>query len=123
MRCSWLIYYYLTFSTFYILGMLTYIQIFVGALLEHAEQLLDKGIHPIRISDGYEMAAHCAMEYLDKIAESFPVDKDNLEPLIQTAMTTLGSKMWVLTRISTKYKSYCKLKQECFPLFKAPLIH
>ena len=30
---------------------------------------------------------------MDTIAEEFPVSKDNLEPLIQTAMTTLGSKI------------------------------
>lgn len=39
------------------------------------------------------MAARHAMNHLDKIADSFPVSKDNLEPLVQTAMTTLGSKI------------------------------
>lgn len=39
------------------------------------------------------MAARHAMNHLDSIADSFPVSKDNLEPLIQTAMTTLGSKI------------------------------
>lgn len=62
--------------------------------MEHAEQLIDKGIHPVRIADGFEMAARFTLEYLDKISESFPVEKDNLEPLVQTAMTTLGSKMY-----------------------------
>ena len=66
-----------------------------GALLEHAEKLLDRGIHPIRIADGYEMAAQVATEELDKISDSFNVDPNNLEPLIQTAMTTLSSKMYV----------------------------
>jgi T-complex protein 1 subunit epsilon len=55
--------------------------------------LLDKGIHPIRIADGFELAAQCAVKHLEKIADTFPVDSSNLEPLIQTAMTTLGSKM------------------------------
>lgn len=27
-----------------------------GALLEKAERLLDMGIHPLRIAEGYEMA-------------------------------------------------------------------
>jgi len=70
--------------------------VLAGALLEQAEQLLDRGIHPIRIADGYEMAAHVAVAELDRIAEQFPVDSNNLEPLIETAMTTLGSKMSVL---------------------------
>ena len=65
-----------------------------GALLEHAEALLDKGIHPIRIADGYELAAKIALEHLDKIAEAYPLDLKKLDPLINTAMTTLGSKMY-----------------------------
>jgi len=70
--------------------------VLAGALLEQAEQLLDRGIHPIRIADGYEMAAHIAVAELDRVAEQFPVDTNNLEPLVETAMTTLGSKMSVL---------------------------
>lgn len=64
-----------------------------GALLEQAEQLLDRGIHPIRIADGYEQASRIAIENLDRISDSFPVDPKNTEPLIQTAKTTLGSKV------------------------------
>jgi len=71
----------------------TGVVVLAGALLEHAEALLDRGIHPIRIADGYEMAAKVACENLDKISDNYPVDLKNLEPLIQTAMTTLGSKI------------------------------
>lgn len=67
--------------------------VLAGALLEQAEQLLDRGIHPIRISDGYDQAARVAIEQLDKIAETLLCDPKNTEPLIETAMTTLGSKM------------------------------
>lgn len=70
--------------------------VLAGALLEQAEQLLDRGIHPIRISDGYDQASRFAIEQLDKIAETMTCDPNNTEPLIETAMTTLGSKMWVL---------------------------
>lgn len=69
--------------------------VLAGALLEQAEQLLDRGIHPIRVADGYEMAAQTAVQELERIAEHFPVDLANPEPLIQTAMTTLSSKMYV----------------------------
>lgn len=69
------------------------LSVLAGALLEQAEQLLDRGIHPIRIADGYELAARIALERLDQISDSFPVDATNTEPLIQTAMTSLGSKM------------------------------
>lgn len=71
----------------------TGVVVLAGALMEHAETLIDRGIHPIRIADGYEMAAKVACQQLDAIAESYPVDLNNLEPLIQTAMTTLGSKI------------------------------
>ncbi|NWV97098.1 TCPE protein, partial [Machaerirhynchus nigripectus] len=71
----------------------TGVVVLAGALLEQAEQLLDRGIHPIRIADGYEQAARIAIEHLDKVSDSFPVDPQNIEPLIQTAKTTLGSKV------------------------------
>ena len=67
--------------------------VLAGALLEQAEQLLDRGIHPIRVADGYELAAKIALDRLDEISEAFPVDLKDPEPLIQTAMTSLGSKM------------------------------
>uniref|UniRef100_A0A2I3GDL7 T-complex protein 1 subunit epsilon n=1 Tax=Nomascus leucogenys TaxID=61853 RepID=A0A2I3GDL7_NOMLE len=67
--------------------------VLAGALLEEAEQLLDRGIHPIRIADGYEQAARVAIEHLDKISDSVLVDIKDTEPLIQTAKTTLGSKV------------------------------
>merc|ERR1712156_220167 len=71
----------------------TGVVVLAGALLEHAEALLDRGIHPIRIADGYEKAAQIATAQLDKISESFTVDVNNRESLIETAMTTLGSKI------------------------------
>ncbi|KAB0346508.1 hypothetical protein FD754_011365 [Muntiacus muntjak] len=74
-------------------GGTTGVVVLAGALLEEAEQLLDRGIHPIRIADGYEQAARIAIEHLDKISDSVLVDMRNTEPLIQTAKTTLGSKV------------------------------
>lgn len=71
----------------------TGVVVLAGALLECAEELLDRGIHPIRIADGYEQASEIAIKRLVEISESFPVSADNKEPLIKTAMTTLGSKI------------------------------
>jgi len=71
----------------------TGVVVLCGALLEQAETLLDKGIHPIRIADGFELAAKCAVDHLDAIADTFEIDSENPEQLIQMAMTTLGSKI------------------------------
>ena len=79
----------------------TGVVVLAGALLEQAEQLLERGIHPIRISDGYEKAARVAVDHLDSIADSFPVDKLDREPLIKVALTTLGSK--IVNRCGRKF--------------------
>lgn len=71
----------------------TGVVVLAGALLEQAESLIDRGIHPIRIADGFELAAQCAVRQLESIAEPFPIDPNNKEPLVQIAMTTLGSKI------------------------------
>ena len=71
----------------------TGVVVLCGALLEQAEMLLDKGIHPIRIADGFELAARAANSHLETIADKFDLDPNNPENLIQTAMTTLGSKI------------------------------
>lgn len=71
----------------------TGVVVLAGALLEQAEQLLDRGIHPIRVADGYEAAMHVALKKLDEIADTFKVDPKDSENLIEVAMTTLGSKI------------------------------
>lgn len=71
----------------------TGVVVFAGALLEEAEAMLDKGIHPIRISRGFDKAAEIASLYLDDISDVMEWSPDNLAPLIRTAYTTLGSKI------------------------------
>ncbi|KAH9606163.1 hypothetical protein KSS87_014478 [Heliosperma pusillum] len=71
----------------------TGVVVLAGALLEMADKLLDRGIHPIRISEGYEVASRIAVEHLEKIAHKFEFEKGNIEPLVQTCMTTLSSKI------------------------------
>ena len=67
--------------------------VLAGALLEQSEGLLDRGIHPIRIADGFERACKVAVEHLDKISDKVEFSKTNTENLLKTAMTSLGSKM------------------------------
>jgi len=71
----------------------TGVVVLCGALLEQAETLIDKGIHPIRIADGFELAAKHAVDHLSTIADNFEIDPSNPENLIKMAMTTLGSKI------------------------------
>jgi len=71
----------------------TGVTVLAGSLLEVAEPLLDMGIHPLRIAEGYEKACKVATERLDEIATEFQFDESDLEPLIQTCMTTLSSKI------------------------------
>merc|ERR1711971_882995 len=71
----------------------TGVVVLCGALLEQAEHLLDKGIHAIRIADGFELAAQCSIKNLDKIADEFKIDLKDTSNLVKTAKTTLGSKI------------------------------
>ena len=71
----------------------TGVVVLAGSLLEQAETLLDRGIHPLRIAEGYEMASKVAVAELQKISEKFEFDAENIEPLVRTCMTTLSSKI------------------------------
>jgi len=71
----------------------TGVVVLAGALLEQAEKLLDRGIHPIRIAEGFEKAAEVAIKHLGEIADTVHFSSENLEPLIDIAMTTLSSKI------------------------------
>ncbi|TKR67998.1 hypothetical protein L596_024054 [Steinernema carpocapsae] len=69
----------------------TGVVVLAGALLGEAEALLNKGIHPIKIADGFDLACKKALETLDSIADHFPVNDRDM--MIQTAITSLGSKI------------------------------
>lgn len=71
----------------------TGVVVLAGALLAEAEGLLDMGIHPLRVAQGYDMACKVATEKLDEIGETFDFSKEEHEPLVRTCMTTLSSKM------------------------------
>ena len=47
----------------------TGVVVLAGSLLEQAEVLLDRGIHPLRIAEGYEMAAKVAVAELSRVSE------------------------------------------------------
>jgi thermosome len=72
--------------------------IIAGELLNKAEELIDKNIHPTIIIDGYRKAAEKALETLEKIA--IPVDLKSQDYLIKAATTSMGSKL------VAEYKDY-----------------
>jgi thermosome len=62
-----------------------------GELLNKAEELIGKNIHPTIIIDGYKKASEKALEVLEKIA--IPVDLNSPEYLKKVAMTSMASKL------------------------------
>ncbi|KYN30907.1 T-complex protein 1 subunit delta [Trachymyrmex septentrionalis] len=62
-----------------------------GSLLEAAERLLQKGIHPTSISDAFQKAASKAVSILTLM--SIPVDLTDKESLVKVAATSLNSKV------------------------------
>lgn len=95
----------------------TGVVVMAGALLEQAEALLDRGLHPRRISDGFERACKVACDHLETVAPPLPCfalttpspeliwvvarqiadtvkfSKDDMSELKEVARTTLSSKM------------------------------
>jgi T-complex protein 1 subunit epsilon len=73
----------------------TGVVVLAGALLEESEALLDRGIHPIRIADGFEKACNVAVQELDRISAKLEFSKSDTTQLEKVAATSLGSKMSV----------------------------
>jgi len=69
----------------------TSVVVMAGALLKACTDLLNKGIHPTAISDGFQVAHKKAMEVIDGLAK--PVDLNDRDSLIQNAITSLSSKV------------------------------
>merc|ERR1719384_2243415 len=69
----------------------TSVVVIAGALLQAAEKLLAKGIHPQTITEAFLQAADKAEEILESVA--IPVDLSNREQLLQSAQTSLSSKV------------------------------
>ncbi|KAI9672973.1 MAG: T-complex protein 1 subunit epsilon [Caeruleum heppii] len=71
----------------------TGVVVLAGALLEQAADLIDKGIHPIRIADGFDQACEVAVAELDRISDKINFTKEKTENLVEVAKTSLGSKI------------------------------
>eukprot|EP00388_Colpodella_angusta_P007525 GDKJ01021219.1.p1 GENE.GDKJ01021219.1~~GDKJ01021219.1.p1 ORF type:complete len:563 (+),score=163.00 GDKJ01021219.1:69-1691(+) len=71
----------------------TGVVIIAGALLAEALKLLDKGLHQLRIADGFERACQIAIKRIEEIALSQDIHSNSNEALLRAAMTSLGSKI------------------------------
>ncbi len=69
----------------------TSVVIVAGSLLDKAEELLEKNIHPTTIVEGYKKASEKALEILKKIAVE--IDSNDDEVLKRIAMTSMISKI------------------------------
>merc|ERR1712079_892494 len=69
----------------------TSVVVICGSLLEAADRLLKKGIHPTSISEAFQKAAVKSVEILTAMAK--PVELGDRDKLLQSANTSLNSKV------------------------------
>merc|ERR1719321_140327 len=62
-------------------------------MLEQAMELIEKGIHPLRIAYGYERACEVAVKRVAEIAREIDLQADDKLALRKAATTALGSKV------------------------------
>src|SRR5512133_1682050 len=65
--------------------------VLAGALIEKAEELITKDVHPTIIVDGYRKSAIKAIEVLNNIAQK--ISGDDKEQLIRVAKTSMQTKL------------------------------
>merc|ERR1719174_1131964 len=71
----------------------TGVVIMAGAMLDQAMELIEKGIHPLRIAYGYERACEVAVKRVEEIARTIDLQADDKAALRKAAVTALGSKV------------------------------
>jgi len=69
----------------------TSVVILAGALIERAEELINKNVHPTVIVDGYRKTAFRSIEILNSIA--MKVDDQNKDQLVKVAKTSMQTKL------------------------------
>lgn len=70
----------------------TSVVILAGAFLKAAESLLDKGIHPNIVSEGFQAALEFSLQSIEKNM-SIPVEITSTETLVECVNTSLSSKV------------------------------
>uniref|UniRef100_A0A7S0ZDE1 T-complex protein 1 subunit delta n=1 Tax=Timspurckia oligopyrenoides TaxID=708627 RepID=A0A7S0ZDE1_9RHOD len=69
----------------------TSVVVIAGSLLNASLGLLNMGIHPTTISEGFQLAVDMAMETLQNM--SIPINLEDRESILQAASTSLNSKV------------------------------
>jgi len=69
----------------------TSVVVFAGALMEKAESLLDKGVHPTVIVEGYAKAADQAIKILTDLAVT--INPGDRKWLVKVAKTSMAAKL------------------------------
>jgi len=73
----------------------TSVVVLVGALLDTAERLIDRGVHPTVLVSGYQLASQKAQEVLDSLSRSVEGDGDDiLRGVAKTAMMGKGPEIY-----------------------------
>lgn len=71
----------------------TGVVILAGSLLEQAQKLLDKGLHPLQIIEGFDKGCEFAIKHLESIQSEINYKENNYEALRKAAKTALCSKV------------------------------
>ncbi|CAI4565261.1 BAQ_1a_G0030150.mRNA.1.CDS.1 [Saccharomyces cerevisiae] len=73
----------------------TGVVVLASALLDQALELIQKGIHPIKIANGFDKAAKLAISKLEETCDDISASNDELfrDFLLRAAKTSLGSKI------------------------------
>ena len=71
----------------------TGVVVLAGALLEQAQKLLDKGLHPLQIIEGFDKGCEYAIEHLDSIKAEINLKENNYENLKKAVKIALFSKV------------------------------
>ena len=71
----------------------TGVVVLAGALLEQAQKLLDKGLHPLQIIEGFDKGCEYALQHLETIQNEINYKENNYENLKKAAKTALCSKV------------------------------
>lgn len=72
----------------------TSVVILACSFLDAASKLMDKGIHPTAISEGFQIACDEAIKVLKEMA--IPIDLNDRESLLKSAITSLSSKVYII---------------------------